>query len=255
LDKDTAARQTKALANTVAAYIGRKRLPLLIVDSRAVLKDRNMFSARGAGVLGFSLLGRDVTYALDENMELDLNALESFAEKYANQDVLIFGFTYIILEHFCKALKRQERSLALQGYMIHGGGWKKLTEVAIDNAQFKAEVASTCGITRVHNYYGMVEQTGSIYMECEQGHLHTSLYNNIWTIDPASFEEVDGRPGLVVSISLLPTSYPGHILFTEDQGLILGEDDCPCGRKGRYFSIIGRMPGAELRGCSDTYER
>ena len=41
--------------------------------------------------------------------------------------------------------------------------------------------------------------------------------------------------------------------MTEDEGIILGEDDCPCGRKGKYFEIIGRMKNAELRGCSDTY--
>jgi hypothetical protein len=52
---------------------------------------------------------------------------------------------------------------------------------------------------------------------------------------------------------MLPESYPGHVLLTEDKGVILGEDDCPCGRKGKYFKIIGRLKNAEIRGCSDTY--
>ena len=39
----------------------------------------------------------------------------------------------------------------------------------------------------------------------------------------------------------------------EDEGIILGEDDCPCGRKGKYFKILGRLKDAEIRGCSDTY--
>ena len=42
-------------------------------------------------------------------------------------------------------------------------------------------------------------------------------------------------------------------LLTEDEGCILGEDDCPCGRKGKYFKINGRLKNAEIRGCSDTY--
>ncbi|MDP7040605.1 MAG: acyl-protein synthetase, partial [Myxococcota bacterium] len=54
--------------------------------------------------------------------------------------------------------------------------------------------------------------------------------------------------------SLLPWSYPGHILLTEDEGEILGEDDCPCGRLGKYFKIHGRIAEAEIRGCSDTHE-
>ena len=45
-----------------------------------------------------------------------------------------------------------------------------------------------------------------------------------------------------------------NIILTEDSGEILGEDDCPCGRKGKYFKIYGRVKNAEIRGCSDTYE-
>jgi len=64
-----------------------------------------------------------------------------------------------------------------------------------------------------------------------------------------------GEKGLVQVVSTLPKSYPGHVLLTEDEGELIGEDDCPCGRKGKYFKIHGRIKGAEIRGCSDTYER
>jgi hypothetical protein len=37
-------------------------------------------------------------------------------------------------------------------------------------------------------------------------------------------------------------------------GEIVGEDDCPCGRLGRTVKIHGRVPRAEVRGCSDTHE-
>jgi hypothetical protein len=36
--------------------------------------------------------------------------------------------------------------------------------------------------------------------------------------------------------------------------VLLGEDDCPCGRHGRYFQVSGRQQGAEVRGCSDTFQ-
>ena len=58
--------------------------------------------------------------------------------------------------------------------------------------------------------------------------------------------------GLVQLISLLPTSYPGHNILTEDLGRIIGTDDCKCGRLGKYFVIHGRSEKAEIRGCSDT---
>ena len=53
-------------------------------------------------------------------------------------------------------------------------------------------------------------------------------------------------------LSVLPGSYPGHSILTEDVGVIHGEDDAAAGVAGRYFEILGRVPRAELRGCSDT---
>ena len=63
----------------------------------------------------------------------------------------------------------------------------------------------------------------------------------------------DNQKGFLQLFSLLPTSYPGHNILTEDIGALEGIDDCNCGRKGKYFSIKGRVPGTELRGCSDVY--
>jgi len=54
-------------------------------------------------------------------------------------------------------------------------------------------------------------------------------------------------------LSVLPRSYPGHSLLTEDVGALLGEDDCPCGRLGRTLRVDGRLKSAEPRGCSDTH--
>jgi len=91
-------------------------------------------------------------------------------------------------------------------------------------------------------------------MECEQGHLHASIFSDVLTRRPFDFSPVAfGEKGIIEVVSLLPGSYPGHALLTEDVGIILGEDDCPCGRLGKYFKILGRLENAEVRGCSDTY--
>ncbi len=256
LDRDTSARQTKALVKIVSDFTGKARMPMLIIDSSAVIKNRNMFSARGAGILGFSMLGRDITYALDENMQPDWDVINEFCKKYEGQEVLLFGFTFMIWLYFYLPLKQAGRKLPIKGTMIHGGGWKKLTDMQVSGEQFREELKSVTELDRVLNYYGMVEQTGSIFMECECGHLHASLFSDIDIIRPEDFSTAAyGEKGLIKLTSLLPTSYPGHILLSEDEGEILGEDDCPCGRKGKYFKIYGRIKGAEIRGCSDTYER
>ena len=100
----------------------------------------------------------------------------------------------------------------------------------------------------------MVEQTGCIYMACEYGHLHASIFSDVITRRHTDLSPCDfGEPGIIQVVSMLPKSYPGHLLLTEDEGVILGEDDCPCGRLGKYFKVNGRLKNAEIRGCSDTY--
>lgn len=257
LDRKTSMNQTKALVKISSEFLGPKRLPMLIIDSRSVVKDRRLFSARGAGILGFSMLGRDVTYALDDEMNLDIEAIENFLEIHKDEAIFVFGFTFMIWEHFYKALKNMNKIIDLsKGIMFHGGGFKKLKEQAVDNETFKERLKLVCNIQKVYNYYGMVEQTGSIFVECEHGHLHTSIFSDILIRNPKDFSLCKkGEKGLVQLISLLPESYPGHSLLSEDIGEITGEDSCPCGRLGKTFKIHGRIKQAEVRGCSDTYDR
>lgn len=255
LDRGTAANQQKTLAKIVSAFTGAERLPMLVIDCPSVVKNREVFSARGAGILGFSIFGRKSLYALNDDMELQYDKVREYLTEHRDKKVLVFGFTFMIWQHFYKALKAMGRKLDLSNaVMIHGGGWKKLVQEAVSPPQFNEGIRSVCGIPQVVNYYGMVEQTGCIYMECEYGHLHASTYSDVIVRRTRDFSVADdGEKGIVQVISLLPRSYPGHSLLTEDEGVILGEDDCPCGRRGKYFRILGRLSQAELRGCSDTY--
>jgi hypothetical protein len=254
LDRITAANQVKVLVKIASNFTGTKRHPMLIIDTKSAIKDRNLFSARGAGILGFSILGYDVTYALDEDMQLDFDAVGVFCNKYKDENILLFGFTYMVWEFFYKKLAKLGKQINLEnGTLVHGGGWKKLSEQAVDNDTFRRLLKDVCKINRVYNYYGMVEQTGSVFMECENGYLHSSIFSDV-IMRRTDFSVCDmHEAGLVQLVSLLPLSYPGHTILSEDIGEIIGEDDCSCGRLGNYFKIHGRMKSAELRGCSDTY--
>lgn len=255
LDRETSTQQMKALTRIVSSFVGAQRLPMLILDTPSVIKDRNSFSARGAGILGFSIFASDRIFALDENMQIDFAAIENFLEKHQGKPLLIFGFTFMVWQYFYKELAQSGRRLDLsRGVLIHGGGWKKLASEAISSAEFRKHLHDVCGIVRVHDYYGMVEQTGSIYMECEQGHLHAPIFSDVVIRRHLDFTPAAvGEKGIIEVVSALPKSYPGHVLLTEDQGVILGEDDCSCGRLGKYFKVFGRLENAEVRGCSDTY--
>jgi len=254
LNRENATNQMRVLGKITSSFLGKKRLPMLVIDTRSVIKNRHQFSARGAGILGFSMIGYDVTYALDEQMNLDINTVTTFLKKHSGTPILIFGFTFMIWKHFLMPLKKLQNISVENGIMIHGGGWKRLTDEAVDNDAFKRATGDICGLKRIHNYYGMVEQTGSIFLECEYGHLHASIFSDIIIRDHKNFTSLQmGKQGLVQLVSLLPVSYPGHSILTEDLGEIFGEDDCQCGRLGKYFAIHGRIKNAEIRGCSDIY--
>ena len=255
LDRGTATNQQKTLVRIVSDRIGGSRMPMLIIDCPSVVKNRAMFSARGAGILGFSIFGRKKLYALNDAMELQLDAVRAFLAEHVGERILLFGFTFMVWQHFYKALQATGERLDLSNaILIHGGGWKKLTAEAVTPAAFRAALRDVCGDLDVADYYGMVEQTGCIHLECAEGHLHTSTYSDVIVRRPLDFSPADfGERGIIEVVSLLPESYPGHALLTEDEGVLLGEDDCPCGRKGKYFKVLGRLKQAELRGCSDAY--
>ncbi len=258
LDRTTSSNQQKTMVKIVSEFTGSGRMPMIIIDCPSVVKNRAMFSARGAGILGFSIFGSKKIYALDDDMKLDVDGLKEFLDKYKGERILLFGFTFMIWQHFYKELLRlKEDGVKFDlsnGVLIHGGGWKKLISETVSHDEFHKRLKDVCGLEHIHDYYGMVEQTGCIYMECEYGHLHSSIFSDVIIRRPKDFSEADiGEKGILQVVSTIPESYPGHSLLTEDEGAILGIDDCPCGRKGKYFRIDGRLKNAEIRGCSDTY--
>jgi hypothetical protein len=252
LDKAAAATQTKQLGATVQSVLGPKRLPMLLVDTKAMLKDRRSFSARGAGVLGMATFGRDHVWALDDEGLVDVDAIRGFLEKHGSEPFLIFGFTYMVWLHLYEVALSHGFDLS-NGILIHSGGWKKLIDQAVSPDEFRTRLAGV-GLTRTHNFYGMVEQIGTIFLEGPSGgSLYCPDFADVVIRDPETWEELPpGKPGLIEVVSTLPTSYPGHVLLTEDLGVVHGIDDGDW--PGKRFSVLGRLPRAEARGCSDTYK-
>ena len=161
LDRETSANQQKIMAKIVADFTGSSRMPMIIIDCPSVIKDRRMFSARGAGILGFSIFGKDKCYALlDEDMSLDVDSLSEFLKKHEGEKILLFGFTFMVWQHFYRELERlKEKGIAFDlsnGVLIHGGGWKKLISEAVSHDEFHNRLYEVCGLKNIHDYYGMV---------------------------------------------------------------------------------------------------
>ena len=112
---------------------------------------------------------------------------------------------------------------------------------------------SAFGLTSIHNFYGMVEQIGSIFLEGPDGLLYPPNFADVIIRDPITWQPLPlGQPGIIQMLSLLPTSYPGHSLLTEDVGVIEKIGSGIDGWRGKGLRVIGRVPKAELRGCSDV---
>lgn len=252
LDRQAAADQTRALSRTLQTVLGGQRLPMLMVDTPSVVKDRRSFSARGAGVLGMAGFGRDHTYVLDADGRPDPDAVARFLGTHGNAPFLVFGFTFMVWQYLYEVAAAHAFDLS-HGILVHSGGWKKLADRAVDNATFRARFAADTGLTRIHNYYGMVEQIGTVFVEGPDGDaLYCPDFADVVIRDPETWaEQPPGTPGLIEVVSNLPRSYPGHVLLTEDLGVVHGIDDGYW--PGKRFSVLGRLPRAEARGCSDTF--
>jgi len=260
LDKTTAFRQSRAMSSTLTDYIGKQRMPLLVIDTTAVNDPKaGSLTARGAAIRGVEVFAKGSTYVLDgmDDLKLNKERLEEFVRSNQGKEILVYGFTYILWTRFIEPLEKEGRKLDFPGAkVLHSGGWKKLKDRKVEKAVFNKRVGAMFNTApgNVIDFYGMVEQVGVIFPDCEEGRKHVPDFSEVVIRDPLTMEEVGpGGSGLIEIMSILPSSYPGEAVLTEDIGRLIGVDDCPCGRKGKSFEFLERVEKAELRGCGDTF--
>jgi hypothetical protein len=252
LDHETALLQTRALSRIMTHVLGPERIPMLLIESPDVIRDRKEFSARGAGLLGMMNFGRHHCYALDRELNLRLQDVRDFLQRFGSDRFLIFGFTFLVWDAFLRHIDSLGLDLS-KGILIHSGGWKKLHDQTITATEFRNAFHKATGLTRIYNFYGMVEQVGSIFLEGDDGNFYPPSFADVIIRHPQTFEELPpSETGIVEVLSVLPRSYPGHCLLTEDLGVVRAVDPPGSDRLGKAFSILGRIPRAELRGCSDV---
>jgi hypothetical protein len=253
LDKKNANNQVRVLGKIMSTILGNKRLPMLIIDQNPKILDRSIFNARSTAIYGFSIFGINHCFLLDKENKIDYISLNNFLKKYGKDKFLVFGFTSLVYENLIKKLSvNLLKSNFQNGILIHGGGWKKIEKFNVNSSILKKKLIEKINLNIFYNYYGLVEQTGSIFIESKKcGYFHTSIFSDIFIRDKKFNVLKNKKKGLIQLMSLLPTSYPGHNILTEDIGEIIGEDNCKCGLKGKYFLVHGRIKEAEIRGCSD----
>lgn len=259
LDAATGRRMAKGALTIVRDFIGSARRPYLVVDTPENLAAQGQIGARGAAIQALRSFATEILCCLRPgeagNSELELENLLSCAAKWKDQEVLVYGFTYVIWTELVLPLRRQGITLKMPNiHLLHSGGWKRLQQQSVTRDIFNQGVSSVfgCPSNRIIDYYGMVENVGVIYPDCEYGNKHVPAFADVIIRDPLTLVPVKtGEKGLIQVCSVLPTSFPGFLLLTEDTAEVIGYDDCPCGRKGPSFRFAGRVPKAEVRGCGN----
>ena len=173
----------------------------------------------------------------------------------AAQPVVVFGFTYILYSNVLKAVKEKGITIPLPkgSKIIHIGGWKKLESEKISKELFNKQLADCFGIEPVDviDIYGFTEQMGLNYPDCPCGCKHESSYVKVLVRDVVTNEVLPaGQEGKLEFVTPVPHSYPGNLVLTDDLGMII-DGECPYGRPGKRFKILGRLKKAEVRGCGD----
>jgi phenylacetate-coenzyme A ligase PaaK-like adenylate-forming protein len=203
---------------------------------------------------------RTVFYAIrwNENageFEFDLDATVRKLREFDRrpEPVRILGFPAYLWE-VCEKLEKNNIKLNLgtNSFIITGGGWKMHKDREVTRDIFKARVEELLGIpgANIRDLFGMVEH-GIPYVECEKGRLHVPVYARARVVDPETLTDIGkNRPGMLHLMTPYLSSYPSISLLTTDVAVI--ENNCPCGRKGDTFKIVGRAGLAKHKGCAIT---
>ena len=161
LDKKTSVLQTKILSKIMQSILGGSRLPMIILDRKPTDLDRLKFNAKIAAIYGFSIFGKDYFYILNENNEIDYPGLENYLNKY--KKIFMFGFTHQVYEILFKNLISIKLIIIFLMQFCYTVVDGKMEEEKIDNKLFKKKLKNKTKISKIFNYYGMIEQTEQFF--------------------------------------------------------------------------------------------
>lgn len=169
------------------------------------------------------------------------------------EPVRILGFPAYLWE-VCDLLEQNGTILNLgeRSFVITGGGWKLNKDKEVTKEVFKGRVSKILGVPaeNIRDTYGMVEH-GIPYVDCECGNLHVPIYARVRAIDPETLRDVpSGTPGLLHLMTPYLSSYPSISLISTDRVVVAG--NCPCGRPGDTFRVLGRAGVSKHKGCAIT---
>jgi len=228
--------------------IGAIRRPMFVIEDKSIFSNRSSFIARGAAIAGLLRYGKPIRFIV-ENNKIPPRNLDLLKKSLENDKILIVGTTINVWNYLLSNSDTPEIDLS-NASLIHGGGWKRLQNLKIDNNEFKKALLKKFKLSKSINFFGMVEQLGTVSYECANGNFHLPSCSRFIVRDQYTGEAIpDGQEGIIQVNSLLPYSYPGASILTDDIGKIDNFHNCSCGNNNPIFTFTGRQKLAETRGC------
>ena len=254
LDEDSSNLQARSAAAILRSVLGDDARPLLVLDRAASLREKGSLSARLAAALSLKPLASEIRFLLRDPAP-DVAWDEVSEVLAASPRVLVYGFTSVLWEAWARARIPEPVLAALSRArvsFVHSGGWKRLEDEGVDAEQLTRALLARAGPgSQVVDCYGLVEQVGMLYPLCEAGFRHPPVWADVLVRDATDLRTLTGEPGLLQLVNVLARGAPCHNVLTEDLGRI-EPGPCPCGRSGKRFELLGRVPKAELRGCANV---
>tara|TARA_X000000950_G_scaffold166898_1_gene203784 strand:- start:13979 stop:16291 length:2313 start_codon:yes stop_codon:yes gene_type:complete len=250
LDRDSLKKQMKMSFEIMSDYIGDYKRPMVIYDIPPTPENKNQMGARMSANVSYMRFSNKTFFALrikDGIISIDNDGLSRFINE--NNDILHFGFTYMLYNHVIESdlnLKKTDN-----GKLIHIGGWKKLEDKQISKKEFNKRCQSVFGKIDVIDIYGFTELMGMNFPDCEYGNKHVPNNTRVITRSLDDLEINTGEPGQLQFISTFTDAYSGNSILTDDIGIVNNKTKCKCGRETHFFTVIGRKPRSETRGCGD----
>ena len=255
LDEDSSALQARSAAAILRQHLGTQPRPLLVLDRADALREKGAVSARLAAAMSLRPLASEIRFLLRDAADPEAIAWDEVASALAGgPDLLVYGFTSVLWRAWAsrpipEPLRRPSRRRASHSSTAAAGSASRR------RASTRRGLRGTCwpasGPARASWTVTGSSSRSAFSIPCARRIRHAPVWADDFVRDASTLASLTGEPGLLQLVNVLARGAPCHNVLTEDLGRIVA-GPCPCGRSGKRFELLGRVPKAELRGCANV---
>ena len=136
--------------------------------------------------------------------------------------------------------------------ILLAGGWKQHAAQEVDKPRLYALAQKVLGVgeEHIHEFFGAVEHP-VFFNTCKKHHFHIPAYARVLIRDVHTLKPLPmGEAGLLNLITPLINATPVTSVMTDDLAYLTPGEDCGCGLKSPYLTILGRAGLSDITTCA-----